>query len=168
MEQTLSGKQLKTLLLLVVALVGLCVTTYALYRNKYVTEYSVKDPDSGQIVLYNSSRNPTPDQSPVLLTSSTRLLELGMTGGQYVALNKHITDTVIQAYGSKYETVSVNTDSTAYDGIEGVYTFRVRLGEIGSKTYLSVSAAVKSEDTLQVTIKDASGAVIKDSSVKVG
>ncbi len=156
-------KLYRSIIILTLALVALSIVTAHLYNTKYVKEYAVKDPDSGQTVVFNSSTNK--DRPALQLLGPQNILDKGMTVDQYAALKKSLTDTISSAYPKKYKSAAINADSVALDSETDTFSFKVRLGEIGSDTYLSVTAAVTSDDTLQVTVKDSTGTVVKEGTV---
>lgn len=155
----------RTTIILALVLVALSAATVYLYNAKYVQEYSVKDPDSGQVILVNSSTNK--DRPALQLLGPQNILDKGMTTDQYVALKKDLANTISDAYRKKYKSAAINADSVAHNSETDTFSFKVRIGEIGSDNYLSVTAAITTEDTLQVTVKDATGKVLKEGVVRV-
>lgn len=158
-------KLYRTTIILALVFVVLSLATMYLYNAKYVQEYSVKDPDSGQVVLFNSSTNK--ERPPLQLLGPQNILDKGMTTNQYAALKKDLADTISNTYQKKYKSAAINADSVAHDSETDTFSFKVRVGEIGSDKYLSVTAIVTTEDTLQVTVKDDTGKVLKEGMVNV-
>jgi hypothetical protein len=154
--------------LLLVALIILISLAVSLYRSKYSQQYSVIDPDSGQTILYNGSGDKTVvSKSPILLLSSPRLLSLGMTNAQYSALNANLISSITALYGKKYTIVSENTNSTVYDDNAKRFSFKARLGDVNSKTYVYITVGVQGDGSLDVAIKDSQGKTLKQTTVTV-
>ena len=153
----------KTLVLLLVIALGLGAGTLQLYRSKYVNEYSVLDPDSGQTILLNSASNrQRPD---LMLLGNQKLLDMGMSYTQYSTMLTTLTNTITDTYQKQYKSAAINSNSITYDAKTSTFTFRVRVGEIGSGKYLAAKVRMLGKFGLGVTITDANGKILKDSAV---
>lgn len=151
-------KQYRLLIILATILGALSIGISHLYRAKYTTEYSVRDPDSGQIILYNSA---TTNNKGLVVLTSEKLLDDGLSESQFAAFKQGLATAITELYDTKYSLASVNSASIVHSPADNSYRFKVRLGDVSSSQYVFVTATITTPSTMQVVVKDSAGSTLK-------
>lgn len=147
---------------LVFTLVIVASGVYAIYQSKYQVSYSSIDPDTGMVITVNGvSSGEKP--SDFVIHGGSLLKDKGVPAKQYDSLY-----TILKASSSGYSQVAVNAASIKRDDTTKTYTFKLRLGDIGSNRYIFVTMKVVDESTFDIKVVDDKGKIIKEeSSVRV-
>lgn len=141
---------------LIFTLIIVASGVYAIYQSKYRVSYSSIDPDTGRAITVNGVSSGE-KQSDFVINGGSLLTEKGIATKQYNSLY-----TILKASSSGYSQVAVNAESIKHDTTTNTYTFKVRLGDIGSSKYIFVTMKVVDESTFDIKIVDDKGKIIKE------
>ncbi|MEO5950669.1 MAG: hypothetical protein ABIQ04_04430 [Candidatus Saccharimonadales bacterium] len=161
------NKQYGILTALILLLIAAATGVYFIYQAKYQTAYDALDPDTGLVITVNgvTSGEKLP-QTPVY--GGALLTKLGISSVQYQKIQNVIQATVTDTYKNTYNQVAINAKSLLFDKSSRTYTFKARLGDIGSTKYIFVTIKMVSDTEFTIEIKDDESKVLKnDNSVKV-
>lgn len=147
---------------LIFTLIIVATSVYGIYQSKYQVSYSSIDPDTGMAITVNGVSSGE-KQSDFVINGGSLLKEKGIPVKQYNSLY-----TILKASSSGYSQVAINAASIKHDTTTNTYTFKIRLGDIGSSKYIFVTMKVVDESTFDIKVVDDKGKTIKEeSSVKV-
>lgn len=154
------------ILSLVLAMFALIFTySYLKPQKKYET---FLDPDTGATIIDNGhSEEKASDSTEVQLLSDKTIFDLGLKSNEFFATREVLSEFIKKDHNGKFKTAAINRESVKYSEDDETFSFIVRLGQVSSKEYVTVTVSRVKYNILSISIYKNSDRVYHDASVKI-